>query len=747
MSVPDTTASAPPDLSACDREPIHIPGAIQPYGAMLVLDPAARTVVQVSANVAEMLGQGPDALLGRPLAESLPQLDPVLAGLVVEPGRHAVLTVSPKVTGLPVHTHLVLHASDGQLVLELEAASERGPATEQPYLLVRDFIEGLHRTASVEGLCALAAREVRRLTGFDRALVYRFDADFHGTVVAEDGNGTLPSYLGLRFPASDIPAQARELYRRNRSRLIADADYVPVPVLPAANPVTGKPVDLSLSVLRAVSPVHLEYMRNMGTWASMSYSIVQDGKLWGLISCHNAAPSRAPFHVRRACEFLATVLALQLSATERAADMEHGMRLRTIGAALLGRMASEERYVDGLLKAPDLLLGMTDSGGAAIISGERVWLVGATPGEEQVRALVEWLPRHPADEAFVTDRLPQVYPPSEAYKDVASGLLAIAVSQIHQDYVLWFRPEVVRTVDWGGDPRKPAGAPKAGRIHPRKSFDVWKETVRLRSLPWRGEEVAGAKALRTAVVDVVLRKAEELAALAEELQRSNKELEAFSYSVSHDLRAPFRHIVGFAELLKDKEGTALSDRGRRYIETIIESAKGAGTLVDNLLSFSQLGRASLRPIPTAMNQLVAEVRRRLEPDLAGRDIRWEVGSLGLVDADPAMLRLALENLLSNAAKYSRGRAPATIAITREDREGEAVFAVRDNGVGFDMSYVHKLFGVFQRLHRMEEFEGTGIGLANVRRIVERHGGRTWAEGATDQGACFYFSLPNRQSQG
>ncbi len=308
---------------------------------------------------------------------------------------------------------------------------------------------------------------------------------------------------------------------------------------------------------------------------------------------------------------------------------------------------------------------------------------------------------------------------------------------------------MVRTVKWGGNPVKPAVPDPAGgpdRLHPRKSFEIWKETVQGRSLPWSIPEVEAAKDLRASVLGIVLRRAEELAAMSEELQRSNKELEAFSYSVSHDLRAPFRHIVGYSNLLKTREGANLSEKGRHYVDTIIEAAFSAGTLVDNLLSFSQMGRNALKKVTGDMNALVEEVQRKVLRDVpADRAVRWEIEPLGRAYADPVMLRLVIENLLSNAVKYTRGKPEAVIAVGRlPPKDGEAVFFVRDNGAGFDMAYVDKLFGVFQRLHRVEEFEGTGIGLANVRRIVERHGGRTWAEGHLGRGATFYFTLPLRE---
>jgi len=232
----------------------------------------------------------------------------------------------------------------------------------------------------------------------------------------------------------------------------------------------------------------------------------------------------------------------------------------------------------------------------------------------------------------------------------------------------------------------------------------------------------------------------------EELDASNKELEAFSYSVSHDLRAPLRHVTGFANLLEQHAGPALDDQGRRYVNTITEAAARMATLIDDLLAFSRMGRASLAKRRVDLSQIVEDARAEVSTDINGRRIVWNVQPLPPVEADPALLRPVMVNLLSNAIKYTKTREEARIDIGTESRSGEVIVFVRDNGVGFDMAYAHKLFGVFQRLHRADEFTGTGIGLANVRRIVQRHGGRTWAEGAVDAGATFYFSLPAKESR-
>jgi light-regulated signal transduction histidine kinase (bacteriophytochrome) len=245
----------------------------------------------------------------------------------------------------------------------------------------------------------------------------------------------------------------------------------------------------------------------------------------------------------------------------------------------------------------------------------------------------------------------------------------------------------------------------------------------------------------------VFRSTQEVQAANEQLHEANKELEAFSYSVSHDLRAPLRHIAGFVDLLKRNNGGSLDDRGRRYLSIINNSAGQMGALIDDLLVFSRMSRMELRRTKVASVSLLDEARNTFQNDMNGRHIDWQIAPLPEVEADASMLRQVWINLVGNAVKYTRHRDPAKIEVgCANDGNGEWVFFVRDNGVGFDMKYVDKLFGVFQRLHRADEFEGTGIGLANVRRIVSRHGGRTWARGEINQGATFYFSLPKTNHQ-
>ncbi|MBP2299022.1 ATP-binding protein [Azospirillum picis] len=726
------------DLDACAREPIHVPGSIQPHGHLLAIEQGTLRIVRASAHAGAVLNRPLEDAFGQPIDRLLDadDLARLVAGLRNAPAEPVQLDILHLRSGSDHQA--IAHRSGDLVILELEELAAAGVGTlEALYPQMREAIRRMQAAPSFDALLASTAQEVRALTGFDRVLVYRFDEEWNGTVIAEDGNGRLPSYRGLRFPASDVPQQARRLYALSRLRLIPDARYRPVPIL--AREAEAPPLDLSFSVLRSVSPVHLEYMRNMDTPASMSISVMDGDRLWGLISCHHAEPRQVSFAVRTACDLLGQVLSSQMIALERAEEADHRIRSKSIQARLLAHMAASERFVDGLAADPDDLLTLVNAEGAAILFDGHCRLIGHTPPQEAVEAIAHELAGQGIRDLFASHHLPADMQSAAGMEDSASGLLAISISQLHPSYLMWFRPEIVQTIDWAGDPNKPMDP--TGRLSPRNSFESWKETVRGQSLPWRHGEVEAAGDFRNAIVSIVLRKAEEMAALNDELRRSNSELAAFSYSVSHDLRAPFRHVSSYAELLRSRAAGKLSDRELHYLNSIIEAAGAAGTLVDGLLHFSQLGRATLARKEVDVERLVAEVQHLLLPELQGRSIHWTVHPLPCVNGDPTMLRLVVQNLLSNAIKYTRERADTEIEIGCHTTADAHEFYVKDNGRGFDPAYSGKLFGVFQRLHREEEFEGIGIGLANVRRIVERHGGHVWAEGKLDCGATFHFSLP------
>ena len=711
------------DLDACAREPIHVPGAIQPHGSVLVLDPADLNILWASANFEELIGQTPIGF--HPMIKTA-----LRSWRTAGDSTYRARLQNPDV-------HILGQVHQGRLIVEFEPSA----AVFHNELLLRltGFTQQVTATKALADALSATARMIAEMTGFDRALVYRFDPDWNGHVVAEAGNGTLPSYFDLRFPAADIPAQARNLYSLNRIRLIPDANYEPVPLIAFGEERDASAIDMTFTQLRSVSPVHLEYMRNMGTLSSMSISVMVDGRLWGLLSCHSRDPHHVTSDIREACDFVVQSLAMRISADSRSEAAALGVELSRVHSKLLTAMTQADRWDEGLAGAPTKLLELTRADGAAILSQDTFLSVGEAPEEREVRRLVGDLSQAGAvTDFYVTDSMAAERSRGDGPAGGPCGVLALRISEVEDSWLVWFRQEVVKTVTWGGDPHKVVR--ESGRIHPRKSFEAWREMVRGRSAPWHPAEIAAARDLRASIVEIVLKKAEQLARLAADLQKSNKELEAFSYSISHDLRAPFRHIVGFSQLLTEREKN-LGERSRHYLQMISDSALAAGELVDDLLTFSHLGRAAISADRVDMNKLVAEVRLGLAEETAGRSILWEVDELPATTGDATLLRQVWYNLIDNAVKYTRLQKEARITISATLMNDGVLYRIADNGVGFDMAYKSKLFGVFQRLQRSEDFEGTGIGLALIKRIVERHGGNVDAMGAINEGACFTFFLP------
>ncbi|UVO50260.1 GAF domain-containing protein [Sphingomonas sp. SUN019] len=522
----------PVDLTNCDREPIHILGAIQPIGFLLALT-ADWMIARASANVATFVGKTPDELIGAPIGE-------VFAGSAIHDlrNRAAMLRGADAIErlfdcvliagGTPFD--VAIHLSGGQVVIEAEPSSgEHGDATG----MVRSMITRLDQCEDMPTFFREGARQVRALIGFDRVMVYRFAADGSGEVVAEAAKPGIGKFMGLRYPASDIPVQARELYKRNLLRIIADVNAVPVPIVPARNE-AGQPLDLSLSLLRAVSPIHIEYLKNMGVGASLSISILVEGKLWGLFACHHYSAHCPSFERRSVSELFAQMFAMRLESRERQATVEFERRARDISDQLLGAVASDET----LLKDPDWLGDILTHAIAA--DGVGVWIAGnyafsgVTPPTEDFRRIIRALNGTAAGKVYATDNIASIVPGAESFAESAAGMLAIPISRSPRDYVVLFRSELVRSVRWAGDPHKPVDyGPNGPRLTPRESFAEWKELVQGRSLPFTASELRVAETLRATLIEVVLRLADEASA---ERQQASARQELLIAELNHRVR-------------------------------------------------------------------------------------------------------------------------------------------------------------------------------------------------------------------
>ncbi len=528
MSADDLVAPGTPiDLDNCAREPIHIPGSIQPRGVLAVVRESDFEVRQVSANVAELLRRPVDAVLGR-------HLSALMGDEQAARVKHATLAFGDLRERNPLECvigvdgqqrpfdAILRREPDGLLLVELEIAyGERPFSFPNTYQAVRGSVEELNRAATLSDLYDATARAVRDLTGFDRVMVYRYDEEYNGEVVAEAKRDDLNSFLGLHYPASDIPAQARALYEKNWIRLISDVDYTPAPLVPGVDPERGTPMDLTYATLRSVSPIHIEYLKNMGVQASMSISLLRQGRLWGLIACHHyAGPHLPPFGTRAAAEFLGSTLSLRLVDQYEEDELHKRLdRQATLAKLMSATLDDTEALADALLGAPNLLDVLPADGIVVNVGGERRTL-GTVPAPQVVSSVARWA-LGAGEEIACTECLSEELPDLDVDSEVAAGALALNLPDGQS--VIWFRSEVLRNVDWGGDPRNKAIAVGEGdqvRLSPRKSFDRWREIVHKRSEPWTSIDTESAEALRRHLVESLYRRTRGALRLAETVQRS-----------------------------------------------------------------------------------------------------------------------------------------------------------------------------------------------------------------------------------
>jgi two-component system, chemotaxis family, sensor kinase Cph1 len=739
------------DLTNCDREPIHIPGLIQPHGVLLVLRDLTLEILQVSSNIEKIIARQPQELLGKPLLElfNAKQIKTIQRCLTEDFETINPLNLSIKCRDKSIYFDGIVHRLDRVIILELE----RKKAKEKTeffdfYQKVRGTVTRIQKAPTLLEMCQVVVKEVRRITGFERVMVYRFDPEGAGSVIAEDTDQET-SYLNLHYPPSDIPKQARQLYTLNWLRLIPDVKYQSIPLIPANNPLTNQPLDLSLSVLRSVSPIHLEYLQNMGVTASMSISLIQEQKLWGLIACHHSSPKYVPYNIRTVCEFIGQVMSMELANKEASENSEYKIQLKSLQTQFVETLSQADYFLDGMIQLKSELLNLVNATGAVICSGKHCIRVGETPSEKEIHTLLNWIKPHLHHSLFETQSLSKDYSGAESLKAIASGVLALEISKVHHNYILWFRPEAIQTVNWGGDPNKPVEILSDGsiRMSPRKSFDLWQETVRGCSLPWKPSEIEAVAELRSLIVGIVLRQADELASMNFELHRSNQELDSFAYIASHDLKEPLRGIHNYANFLMEDYGEILNRDGVAKLQTLVRLTQRMEDLIESLLHFSRLGRAELIRQRVNLNELVQQAIATLTIARPQSEVEFRIPQpLPSVECDRTQVNELFTNLIGNAIKYNdKEQKWVEIGFITENRENSDLhpptFYVRDNGIGILPEHLDKVFQLFRRLHGRDEFGGgTGAGLTIARKIVERHGGKIWAESNPTQGSTFYFTL-------
>ncbi len=740
------------DLTNCDTEPIHIPGSIQSHGFLIAFDAADATIRYVSENVKEKTGLEAARVLGKTFERFIEESSITLKSLSLNQllsygsDSEEADIINPVLTDVQgVPHYLIVHKSGDSILLAEFEPYQPSPETDL-HRMVGISVSRILEGRTVKDILHNTARQIREIIQYDRVMVYQFRDDGHGEVVAEDVAEDMEPFMGLHYPATDIPKQARDLYLINLTRSIIDVASETSALMAMDNSDNGKqpqPLDLTHSVLRAVSPIHIQYLKNMGVAASFSVSLVSNNKLWGLVACHNNSPRLIDYKAREAAKLLGQILSssLEYRDSEENKDAAHG--LQQSADELAKQLQKDSDTTNAFAKNVDLALHTTHARGVAIVFEGNIHTAGIVPSEEEIKNIVAWLQANNNSQVFRSECFSVHYKPALQFTGVASGILACMLSKELGEYIIWCKPEQLKTVNWAGNPEKPAEEEAGGRtvLTPRHSFATWSEQVENTSENWSTAEISAVLRLREDIIYIINQKANQIRQLNERLKEAYDELDSFSFTISHDLKTPLTSIRNYTEIILE-EGNTLDEDTVGMLNRIMKSTDKMQVLIREVMSYSRLSRRQLVYEEVNMSALLQEVVTELKVVYKASHAEIVIKNPLNVRADKVMMMQAFTNLISNAIKYSSPVSHPLVTIEAKQQEGGVLYTISDNGIGIDMSYGSQIFEIFKRLDNVAQYEGSGVGLSIVKRIMEKHAAKIWYESELNKGTIFYLLFLN-----
>ncbi len=731
-------------MTTCDQEPIHIINHIQNHGYLLGVRRQDYSIRHASANTPALFGE---EVLGWDLWQLEAHIAKEKHGKVLTDFLDASIRSDSlneynpyKVSIFDEAFNMICSTYEELIILEFEPSLSDEMSLKNQTIFGQIMLKLNVSNDSLQETLQTVAHQLRELLGYDRVMVYKFWEDWHGEVVAESKIEALEPFLGLHYPATDIPKQARLLYTKNLTRIIADTGAPQVPLVSLEN----RPLDLSHSQLRAVSLLHIEYLHNMGVGASYSISLLKNGKLWGLIACHHRSARFIDYEKRKISEIISSYLSNVLDIMDAKVSEEAKDRYRHAIETLEAQMREDWNITKGLSEHPTTLMDINRSTGAAIFMGGELSVIGKTPTTEEIMSIVEWVrDSQKREPLFHTSNLSRFIPRADACTDTASGLLVATLSEELQEYLLWFKPEKLQSISWAGKPNKESITEESGKIRlsPRKSFEKWTHEVRNTSEEWDAMELKTADLLIEKVRSIQHQKANEIRRLNEELKRAYEELDSFSYTLSHDLKTPLNTISGYLDLfVEDNEDLIKNDP---IFAKITKNTDLMRKMIGSILAYSKMSREELVLQDVKLGHLFDEIIAQRDFDKNKVSIQIDLPKGCSVMGNKIMLYQVFSNLIDNAIKYADPSRSAVIIIDGTTDGNMTTLRVKDNGIGFADKYSSKVFQLFQRIPNERGIEGTGIGLTIVKRIVEKHRGIIRVESREGEGSTFYVSLFNQ----
>lgn len=752
MKIKDIVNRDVVNLTNCEFEPIHIPGSIQPHGFLLGINADSWKIDFCSGNIQDYISVDHKDVLNTTFKETFGEIQ--YNAFTDYIAKNLLLSSHPlKMELLGNIFSCTLHKSNQTYILEAEPSEQNSKKLADVYGQTSQFLSYMNATHTLKELCEMVVKGTREITGYDRVMVYRFDKDYNGEVFAESVREDLEPFLGLHYPHTDIPAQARELYMQNLLRLIVDINYKPVPLYTVDDGDISKNLDLSLSILRSTSPIHVQYLQNMGVGATLTISLIHKNKLWGLIACHHYSEKNLTSEIRLAAQlqghFITSQIDIRQSNEEYEVARKSNIALEKLNAL---RLPAKEDAFQTVIQDENLL-EICNASGVAIIFNGTIYKNGLTPDDKNIGKLIKWISVFTAADSFSTEKLLDFLPDADDYCEEASGILYHSLSIDSNDCIIWFRPESLTEVNWAGDPNK-AIVKDANGLYPRNSFKLYKEIVKCQSKLWLQPELnAGANYAHTLQKQfnllIISQEEEKYRKLSELLKETNSELENINWISTHDLQEPLRKIQMLSSRLLGKEDEQFSETVINAVQRMNNSAQRMQTLLIDILKYTKIQHINKSFEIVNPNDVLVEVLSDLNEMINEKQAIIRIETMPSITGIPFLTKQLFANLIQNSLKYSfPGKTPIVTIKSLGIHELSAtpfqVLEFSDNGIGFEQQFAENIFNIFSRLHTQEEYKGSGVGLALCKKIMQVHKGIIKAEGIENQGAKFKLYFPLNQ---
>ena len=735
------------NLENCESEPIHVPGSIQPHGLLLGLDFKDLSIKFCSGNSEEFIGVNYKQLLGKKLEtiidlENFEKVKNHLTRNILQSDLPISIRVGDR------QLECISHDNGKFIILEFVIGSNHSEDDNHIYLQTRQFIEHIEKSNSLKSLCQSVADNVRLLTGYDRVMIYRFDEDYNGEVFAESLNQQFEPFLGLHYPHTDIPQQARQLYLKNMLRVIDDINYKYVPIY-TLDDGSNEPLDLSCAVLRSVSPIHIQYLQNMGVGATMTISLIHQERLWGLIACHHYSPKNVSFRMKMHAKLQGHFLTSHINARE--VQEEHlltNVLNKNLEYLIVKYSRLDHNTIEQLVQS-EQLLKICNATGVALLVNNRLYTHGLVPESNTIMEQFQWLDNNTKGH-LTTDHFSSLFKSSPAGDNPAAGIIFQSLG--NGSSIIWYRQESLREINWAGDPEKAILKDESG-LHPRKSFNLWKQKIKDRSKPWSKPEVEAVFNFthflqKNLHLMYVVEEEVRYKALNEKLLEANSELENINRIGTHDLKEPVRKIQTFASRILN-ENDNLPEQIVKQLSRINAAALRMELLIRDLTVYSRIANISEAKQKVDLNRII-----NASIDEKNEELK-EIGGSVHCDQFPHifcvdfLIKQVFVNLLSNSIKFRKEDELLKIyikylGVTAHQgldaiRFHEIVFS--DNGIGFQDDIHESIFHIFVRSPQPQKYEGLGIGLSLCKKIIVNHNGYISATGSPGKGASFTILLP------